>query len=61
MKDTLITLAYALMLIVLYFGAIDLARVLTSTTSKEPDMQWCQIQFNDSKADIPCERVSRLD
>lgn len=60
MKETLITLAYALMLIILYFGSIYIAQELGKTITKD-DMSWCDIQMGDSKATIPCERVSRLD
>lgn len=54
----------SLLAVVAFFAvlaAINYNEKYADMVAKSQGFGWCEIQFNDSKADIPCERVSRLD
>lgn len=61
MKEELMVAILAVLLAILFFCVLYMQTKMTDPLEHKADMQWCDISFGDSKATIPCERVSRLD
>ena len=61
---TLIGISWAILIAVVFFGAIEIQTRLNAEIDKRADNKlkgsWCNVDFGSSSATIECEKIERL-
>ena len=62
---TLIGISWAILIAVVFFGAIEIQTRLNAEIDKRADNKlkgsWCNVDFGSSSATIECEKIERLE